>query len=185
MAEPERPLTAIVSPRVSLTERPLASKVDLRGDAGDVRFMSAVRDTLGASLPGTPNTTADGNGVTVFWLGPDEWLLVSACEDPAPLLARVRPALGGLHAAAVDVSDASTVFRLSGPAARDVLAKGCGLDVHPRAFAPGTCAQTTLARASVILHRPGEASDFDVYAPRSFAEHLGAWLADATREFAP
>lgn len=185
MAEPERPLAAIASPRVSLTERPPASKFDLRGDAGDVRFTSAVRDTLGAPLPVTPNTSADGNGVTALWLGPDEWLLVSAREDLAPLLARVRQALGGLPAAAVDVSDASTVFRLSGPAARDVLAKGCSLDVHPRAFAPGACAQTTLARVSVILHRVGAGSDFDVYAPRSVAEYLGAWLADAAREFAP
>jgi sarcosine oxidase subunit gamma len=185
MAEPERPRAAIAFPQVSLTERPLVAKVNLRGDAGDARFAQAVRDALGLPLPVEPNTTAGDDGITALWLGPDEWLLVSEREDPTPLLARVRQALGRLHAAAVDVSAASTVFRLSGPAARDVLAKGCSLDVHPRAFAPGACAQTTLARVSVILHRVGDGSDFDVYTPRSFTEHLTAWLADAAREFAP
>ena len=52
-----------------------------------------------------------------------------------------------------DVSAQRTTLELSAPGARDVLAQGCSLDLHPRAFGPGDCAQTLLARAAVILHQ--------------------------------
>ena len=46
----------------------------------------------------------------------------------------------------------SFVVRLSGPNARDVLAKGCQLDLHPVAFTTGGCAQTTLFHSMALIH---------------------------------
>ena len=60
---------------------------------------------------------------------------------------RSRP-LGG---AVVDVSAQRIGVRLSGSRARDVLAKGCSIDLHPRVFVRGSAVQTTVGLAGVIL----------------------------------
>ena len=49
---------------------------------------------------------------------------------------------------------------------------------HPSVFPPGTCAQTLLARAQVILYRPDE-HVFRLLVRPSFADYLCAWLTDA------
>jgi sarcosine oxidase subunit gamma len=118
----------------------------------------------------------------VLWLGPDEWLVAGGSAD---LPERLRAALAGVHAAVVELSASRAVFELTGPAARDVLAKGCALDVHPRAFGPGQCAQTGLARAAVILEQVDAAPTFRIFVRRSFARYLATWLADAAAELAP
>jgi sarcosine oxidase subunit gamma len=159
------------------------TKLDLRGDPRDARFLDAAARTLGLALPLVPSTSAGTGRVGALWLGPDEWLVIAEDEAPEALTSRLCSALGGLHAAVTDVSDARVVFRVSGPAARDLLAKGCSLDLHDRVFGPGACAQTLLARIPVLLHRTGPGDDLDVYVPRSFAEHLRGWLADASLEF--
>jgi sarcosine oxidase subunit gamma len=148
----------------------------LRGDAADAAFAGAVRGTLGVAVPTEPNTVATAGGVAALWLGPDEWLVVGAPPDCAE---RLRRAWGDAHAAAVDVSDSRIVFELSGPRALDLLAKGCSLDLHERAFPAGRCAQTALARAAVILEKLDAGPRFRVFVRRSFAGYLAAWLAEA------
>ena len=66
--------------------------------------------------------------------------------------------------------------QLSGPRVRELLAAGCALDLHPRAFGPNRCAQTLLARAHVILERDGDA--FRLFVRPSFARYLAGWLLD-------
>ena len=107
------------------------------------------------------------NGGTALWLGPDEWLVLGGTEEDYPRAAAV-----------VDVSANRIVFELVGPDAADVLAQGCSLDLHPSGFTSGSCAQTLLALAQVILVRPDERR-FLVLVRPSFAPYLRAWLPDA------
>ena len=169
----------------ALAELPLAAKVNLRGPAADATFAEGIRRVLGLALPG-PNGAAVQGGRTVLGLGPDEWLIVGASGEEAALNEALRQALGAVPAAVTDVTHARAVFRLSGPRARDVLASGTTIDLHPRAFAPGRTAQTTLALADVILHQVAgdEAAGgpaFEVHVARSFADYLWRWLVDAAR----
>jgi sarcosine oxidase, subunit gamma len=178
---------AAAQPRgIRLGERRLG-KLELRGDPGDRVFMTAVGRTLDLLLPNEPNTTAGRGGLTALWLGPDAWLLTCPPDDVASLVGRLHDALADVHAAVVDVSDGRVALRLAGPNARDVLAKGCPLDLHPRVFATGSCAQSLLAKTSVLLHLlaadPQQGSTFDLYVARSFAHYLFAWLEDAGREY--
>ena len=170
---------------VVLAECALRGQAALRGDAGDPGFVDAVKQAIGQAPPTEPNTVAGpadlGEGPRVLWLGPEEWLVVDADGEA---LASLRAALDGRHAAVVDVSDSRAVIALSGPRTRDVLAKGCSLDLHPRGFAPGRCAQTLLAKAHVILHQTDEAPSFEIYVHRSFADYLWSWLEDAAAEYA-
>ena len=89
----------------------------------------------------------------------------------------------GAHAAVIDLSESRAVIAVSGVRARDLLSKGCTLDLHPRAFPVGTCAQTVLARASVLVHLVDDTPTFEITILRSFADYLWTWLADAAREY--
>jgi sarcosine oxidase subunit gamma len=100
----------------------------------------------------------------------------------------LRAALAEQRCAVTDVSESRTCIHVRGPRARDLLAKGCPLDLHPRVFGPGRCAGTLMAKAGVTLHQVAgdDAPDgpaYDLYTTRSFADYLWRWLEDAAREY--
>jgi sarcosine oxidase subunit gamma len=171
---------------VHLRERRLG-KIELRGDPADRAFMAAVGRAIDLLLPTEPNTTAARGDLTALWLGPDAWLVTCPPAALATTTDSLREALSDVHAAITNVSDGRVALRLAGPNARDVLAKGCPLDLHPRVFATGSCAQSLLAKASVLIHLLHDDAQrgpaFDVYVTRSFAHYLFTWLEDAGREY--
>jgi sarcosine oxidase subunit gamma len=97
---------------------------------------------------------------------------------------RIRAASGDEHVAVTDVSAQRTTLLVSGARARDLLAHGCALDLNQRAFGAGRCAQTTLARAQVVLvARDEPGAGFWVLVRSSFAGYLTDWLLDAAAEY--
>lgn len=166
-----------------LAELPHLSQVSLRLDPKSPAADAAGRALgLPLPLPLEPNTFARSGTRSVLWLGPDEWLVVGPPHTRAALESRLRDALQDHPSSVVDVSAQRTTVLVAGPQARDLLAHGCALDLHPRSPA-GRCAQTLLARIPVVLvprHRtkPG----FWVLARASFAGHLAEWLLDAATE---
>jgi len=164
-------------------ERAFLGHVNLRGDPGDPRFVAAVGGVVGVDPPGAANTVRAAQGNTVYWLGPDEWLIVTPRERRATVESGLRDALEGLHAAVTDVSGGQTVVVLEGPAVRDLLAKGCPLDLHPRVFGIGRCAQSHLAKAPVLLRLLDDGASFEIVVRRSFADYVWLWLEDAAAEY--
>jgi sarcosine oxidase subunit gamma len=144
-----------------------------------------VGDALGTTLPAA-NAVAPATRGAVLWLGPDEVLVVGRDGAAAGLVAQLTAALAGARGSVVDVSAARAGVEVAGERARDVLAKGCSLDLHPRVFTPGRCAQTLLARANVIVWHLGENlydGGYRVLTGASFAGYLADWLSDAAAEF--
>jgi sarcosine oxidase subunit gamma len=174
---------AVSGPRgVALREIPHLAQILLRGDPGDAAFAAGGRAALGFDLPVAANTVASAEGISALWLGPDEWLVVGPPDSEDDLAARLNGALRGRHVSVVDVTANRTVLELSGPSAREVLEKACSLDLRPRAFQPGHCAQTTIARTVGILElTPGGA--WRIYVRGSFAVYLADWLLDAMTEY--
>jgi sarcosine oxidase subunit gamma len=167
---------------VAMGERPPLTIVDLRIRDAEAAALAAVEGVLGYALPLEANRVAGTDGAVALWLGPDEWWVITAVEDPA-LADRLSEALADHPAAVTDLSESRACIRVSGPRARDLLAKGCSLDLHPRVFSPGHCAQSHLAKAQVVLHQVSEEPAFDLYVLRSFADYLWAWLEDAAGEY--
>ncbi len=167
---------------VALAERPFRAIVDLRGNPDDAAFLGAAQGALGLELPLTPNTTASQGKTTALWLGPDEWWIVTA-DPAADHAARLRTTLAGVHGAVTEVGESRTCIEVSGPRARDLLAKACPLDLHPRSFTPGACAQSQLAKAAGLIHQTSDEPAYDLYVLRSFAEYLWHWLEDAGKEY--
>ena len=89
--------------------------------------------------------------------------------------------LGG---SATDVSAQRIAVRLKGARARDLLARGCSIDLHPRVFGGGRSAQTTLGLAGVVLLALTDTGDdYLILVRSSFAGYLADWLLDAAAEF--
>ena len=168
---------------VMLAESPIRGLLVLRGDGANAKFRSAVSTATGLDPVVEPLTAARKRDVSMLWLGPDEWLVVTPDRRVERIERALREALQGQHAALTDVSHSRTVLVLSGPGARAVLAKGCPLDFHPRVFGPGRCAQSGLAKCQALIHQAAAAPVFEIYVMRSFAQYAWTWLEDAGQEF--
>jgi sarcosine oxidase subunit gamma len=181
----------------ALVELPFLSMISLRVDpASEVR--ARVERALGLSLPaagqvtGVGSAEADGVGAgterSVLWLGPDEWLVVGPDGDTAALVPLLLEAVGAGPGSVVDVSANRDTLVLSGPNARDLLEKGITLDLHPRSFTVGHCAQTTFARGHLLIWQT-DAEDspsgavYRLLFRGSFADYVADWLLDAAAEF--
>ncbi|MFJ5031979.1 sarcosine oxidase subunit gamma [Streptomyces sp. NPDC088560] len=168
---------------IRLAELPFLAQVNVRLDAKGPAA-DAVGLALGLPLPLEPNTAVRAGELTVVWLGPDEWLVVGQPGAQKELEGRIRAAAGDEHVSVTDVSAQRTTLLVTGPRARDLLSHGCALDLHPSAFGPGRCAQTTLARAQVLLVvRDETRAGFWVLVRSSFAGYLTEWLLDAAVEY--
>jgi methylglutamate dehydrogenase subunit D len=91
-------------------------------------------------------------------------------------------------AAVNDQSDARAALRLSGPNVREMLAKGCMIDLHPTAFPSGAAAMTSIAHISVHLWRAdaqGDGGDaiIDMLVGRSMAASLWSWVNASAAEY--
>jgi len=178
------PLAGLPGPAagVSLEERADLGKVSLRGDAADGGFAGAVEGVLGCAPPVEPNTVRQGSDCTIFWLGPDEWQVHCAEGARDALLDGLRRALEGRHSAVVDVSDYYVVMRLAGTKTLEVLSKGTPLDLHPRSFPEGACAQTRFGHATVMLHKVAH-DVVDIQVRWSFAEYVWCYIVGGAQEY--
>ncbi|MGW5264505.1 sarcosine oxidase subunit gamma [Microbispora sp. NPDC004025] len=163
-----------------LAEVPFLTQIDLRAEPKSPAA-ERIGTAIGVPLPMEPGTVVRGGDLSVLWLGPDEWLVLGPDGAAPELVERLTEAAAGEHVSVVDVSAQRTTLVVAGERARDVLAHGCALDLHPRVFGPGRCAQTTLARAGVVLVA-GE-DGFRVLVRSSFAAYVAEWLLDAAVEY--
>jgi len=168
---------------IVMGERPHRCQIGIRGDAGDTAFTDALRSATALTLPSSANSFTAAGELACLWLGPDEWLILGPGGTESGVAAKLRSAFGGIHAAVTDVSEARTTITVAGPRARDLLAKGTSIDLHPRVFGPGRCVQTGFAGANIILRQLDETPSFEILVLNSFAEHLWTWLEGACREF--
>ena len=118
-------------------------------------------------------------------VGPGEWLVVSNERDASSLREQMQSDLAAQNIALVDLTDGMSTLEVQGPATREILAKGCGLDLHPQTFPAGHCARTRFAQIPVIVEclDESESARFGLYAARSYHNYLCAWLNDAAVGF--
>lgn len=196
---------------VTLIELPFLSMVSLRADPAS-EVGSRVERALGVTLPAAGEVASAPKGEirlaagevagglagdvrSVLWLGPDEFLVVGPVGDTAELVRLLDEAVGEGPGSVVDVSANRDTLLISGPNARDLLEKGCTLDLHPRSFGAGRCAQTTFARGQVLIWQVAAEGQLAADGPPagpvyrllfrgSFADYFADWFIDAAAEFA-
>jgi sarcosine oxidase, subunit gamma len=166
---------------VSLAEVPFLAQLDLRADPADAPLLARLGAVVGIDLPTVPSraVATSGDDRHALWLGPDEWLVIDRPGTETTLEGQLRAAVQGGRGSVVDVSANRTTIKLAGRGARDVLEHGCSIDLHPRAFGPGQCAQTLVARTGVIVHQISPEPEYRLLVRPSFAAYLATWLLDA------
>jgi len=162
---------------IDVTVERVPSCLNLRGRPTELA--ATVAALAGVELPLEPNRFARGDQ-TVYWLGPDEWLVTS---DEIHLSESWREDLAGAGGTVVDLSSGYVSLLVDGIEVRGLLARGCTLDLHPSAFRPGDCAQTGLAKCAVLIARENGENAFRLIVRRSFAEYLALWLRHAGEEY--
>jgi sarcosine oxidase, subunit gamma len=168
---------------VRIVEEPFLTMIDLRADATAAATLTT---RLGIELPTDASTYAVAGAATAIWMGPDEWLITSTVDNPDTFERELREAVSEHGGTAADVSAQRTTLWLSGAHAREVLAQGCSIDLHPRAFAANSAVQTMLGQANVVLAAGDDTgSSFQILVRSSFAQYLACWLLDAATEFMP
>ncbi len=85
--------------------------------------------------------------------------------------------------AVVDQSHGRSGLRLSGPRARQVMAKNTAIDLHPRAFGPGRCAITSVAHMNATIVQVDGAPTYDLFVIRSLARSFAHAIEHACHEF--
>ncbi|RCW43133.1 sarcosine oxidase subunit gamma [Halopolyspora algeriensis] len=167
---------------VRLGEEPFLSQVNLRVLPASPAA-AGVEQALGTILPREPNRVTGDEHDAALWLGPDEWLVVAPDGRADGIVEAARTAMADSPGSVVDVSANRTTLRLAGPTSREVLEKVCSLDLHPRAFRSGQCAQTLVGRAQVVLWQVGTEPAYRLMVRGSFADYLADLLLDAMAEF--
>lgn len=166
-----------------------AAKLEVLPDAAKFAFrgcssaVTAAGTSFGISFPQTPcRFSAKGNR-TVYWLGPDEWLLVGSGEPSGRLYADLSIATARHSCSLVDVSHRSDAFALRGSQSAYILNHGCPLDLSIDAFPVGMCTRTIIGKASVLVSR-SHVDSFEIDVWRSFAPYVWQLLDEARQELA-
>ncbi|SDO37423.1 N-methylglutamate dehydrogenase subunit D [Filomicrobium insigne] len=141
----------------------------------------AFRAVYGLDLPMKP-ARVEKDGLAVVWAGWHQWLLMSDVAAVPDLEQIMRADFGG-YAAVVDHSDARAIVAVSGRRARDLLAKGVSIDLHPRVFTTGDAAATAISHVGMHIWQTDEKPTFELAVPRTYADSLWRWMERASAEY--
>lgn len=162
---------------VAVRELGLQGMITLRGDLSSSGLKKAVKAAIGAAVPGQRAIALTESG-GVAWMSPDELLVLCAHDRVHDALAAMAKALAGEHHLAADMSDARAMFEVKGPAAREVIAKLCPVDMAPGAFAPGEIRRTRMAQVPAAFWMVDDET-IRVVCFRSVAEYVFGLLCKA------
>ena len=154
---------------VTIRERRMDALFDLRGAPP---ILTEVFSACGFAPPSRPNSIVINGEDAVLWLGPERWIVRTSLNREVQLMAEFTDVIGERFANATVISDMLAGFELSGPQARDVLAQGCPLDLHPESFPPGSATATEIYGVAVILCLEDDLDRFTLYVDRSYADFV-------------
>jgi sarcosine oxidase subunit gamma len=144
--------------------------ITLRGDLSSKSVQKAAMAAAGVKMPEQRQCLTDG-GKGIAWMSPDELLIMCPYSDALATLDGLNTALAKSHALAVNVSDARAVFEVSGPYAREVMAKVAPVDLAPSQFTAGMIRRTRIAQVPAAFWMPQD-DVFRVVCFRSVAQYV-------------
>jgi sarcosine oxidase subunit gamma len=166
---------------IQLSERRAAIVQVMGRKRQDAALRSAVTGGLGLDLPHSGSIASNGSAAAI-WIAPETWLFLCQGVQGDGLVRELTSACG-TTASIADQTWGKSVVRISGTKARDVLAKGCRIDLHPRVFAPGKSAVTPIAHIHAVLMQVDAGPTFDLIVPSTLARDFVEWLRLSAAEF--
>lgn len=176
------------APACGLTDLSALARVGLRG-----KKTATILSENHYQLPAAPNQALrQEDGSLVAKLSANEYLLLGSFADDGERISRDELAWQAAERAhrlpdayLLPRQDSHAWLALTGAHASDVMAKLCGVDLSPKAFAPGHVAQTSVARANAIIINASQADLSCLYLLVDSASACYFWpiLLDAMQEF--
>jgi sarcosine oxidase subunit gamma len=164
---------------ISIAPAPMACAVSIIARKGMAQNLAAAMlEGYGLALPMAPHATTNGE-LTLVWAGYQHWLLLATTGAGDGFESAARDKLG-TTAAVSNQSDNRVRLHITGDNARDVLARGVPIDLHPSVFKPGDAAQTVYDHIGIHLWLALDGHAFEALVARSYAPSLMAALARAT-----
>lgn len=145
------------------------------------RLAARIRAAFALDLPATPRRRQSG-AIAFAWAGPGRWLAMTERVAGHAFEQRLHVELAGL-ASICDQSSARTLVRIGGKRARDTLAKGAMVDLHPRVFGPGDAAVTVLAHIGAHFWQLDAMPTYEFAVSRSLGADFWRWLVEAGAEY--
>lgn len=128
-----------------------------------------------------PSVASVTKDFTALPLSPGQWMLTDHSGDQ-DFCQRMADKVKGVGYVS-DQGDARVCFRVSGDQARDLMSRGCRLDLHPNVTGAGFCAMTTMAQVGVLLHQVDDAPTYDLFVYSGFASAFHDWLTHTAAQF--
>ncbi|MEP7243723.1 MAG: sarcosine oxidase subunit gamma family protein [Gammaproteobacteria bacterium] len=153
--------------------------VELTALRGQTRELVTLARQRGAELPAMGRVAIASHRLTLR-VRPDRWLLLTPPAAPGATAGEWHAAVAGLGVV-TDLSSSLTALHLMGVATREVLVRGCRLDLDPNVFQHAHAAATMMAQVNVILMRLG--AGMLLLTPATTGQHFSEWLISAGRPF--
>lgn len=170
---------------VDISEIQDTGLIDLRVLPKARAALTIAANELGFSLPHAPRTSVSGRGRTALWWSIDQWIVTCPGSRTPFLAKKLETAFGRAHAMVTNVSDTRAIIRVSGDQVREVLMKGCCVDLLAKDVIPGHVRRTQIAEIPAAIHFvSNDPLTFDIYVYRSYADYIWQWLAVAGRSSA-
>jgi sarcosine oxidase subunit gamma len=137
-------------------------------------------EALGITLPEKPNTSTECGPIRAVWAEPNMWLIFGPHDALNNLTQKLDASELGSQCLMSDLTGGRTTLEISGQHASEILATGCPIDLHPRAFATGQSARSLFREISIHLMKASETA-YTVTCDRSVALTLWDMLVDAAQ----
>ena len=169
---------------VSIYERDLVGKINLRGNSTDKEFMKNIGTVLDLVLPIEANVRVSNNNISIIWLGPNEWLIETPIAETQKVLTMLKSALNQQKTAITDVTFNKTVLRLEGEHVFTLLSKFLVINLEETLKTNYSVAQTIFIKIPILLIRnnhDNETKSIDIHLNRSHAKYVYELLIDGCK----
>lgn len=153
----------------------------IAGRGGTSEVESAVWRHFDLELPSDRRQSSKGS-LTAAWDGRERWRFTAEGLEEGELCRRLLKCVDNAGVV-IDQSHGLATLRISGPAARAVLAKGSCVDFDMKQFGPGDVALTQIAHIGVHITQRDKAPTFEIQLFRSMVGSFTEWLMASGGEF--
>lgn len=167
-------------PGLRIEEQRFLGTFSLRAVRGMAGAAGALGTLLGITLPERANWWEESNGLRAVWSEPDAWVVFGPAGVLQTLSRKLEDSPLAASAMMSDLTSGRVTFKISGTRAADVIASGCPIDLHPRAFRKGQSARSLLGEFAILLLKLDD-SAYTITCERPFAGTVSDWLIDAAR----
>ena len=169
---------------VTIEELSLSGKINIRGKSSDKEFMKNIGSALNLVLPIEPNVRIFNNNISIMWLGPNEWLVITPENEKDGIISLLKSNLNPQKTAITDVSFNRTILRLEGEKVFTLLSKFLVADLEQILKTNFSVAQTIFIKIPVLFVRNNtdeEPTSLDLHLNRSHTKYVYELLVDGSK----